>query len=121
MKRREPEIWGTTKRRRLPLALLVAGGGLGLIATAVGLGTLLAMLVRILLSTGSPLAAAACLGGVVIAGLAVGIMAVRAAARRFADGSSARRAVTLGGLVLLMALAPFMMIVVVVVLALQGG
>lgn len=121
MKRREPEIWGTTRRRRVPLAALVAGGGIGLVAVAIGLGSLLALLVRRLMEAGSPLGAAACLGGVMITGLAVGIVAVRAVAGRFAEGSTARRAVTLGGLALLMALAPFTMIVVVVALALQGG
>lgn len=121
MKRREPEIWGTTRRRHLPIALLVAGGGLALMALVAGLGTLLALLVRMLLEAGSPLGAAACLGAVVLTGLAIGIVAVRAAARRLTAGSTAQRAMVLGGLVLLMALAPFTMIAIVVALALQGG
>lgn len=121
MKRREPEIWGMTRRRQVPLALVVLGGGLALVGTVAGLGYLLALLVRMLLAGGSPLGAAACLGGVVLTGLAAGIVGVRAAAQRLADGSTARRALILGGLVLLMALAPFTMIAIVVALALQGG
>lgn len=121
MKRREPRVWGTTDRRRMPLALLVAGGGLGLIALVAGLGYLLALLARLLLAGGSPLGAAACMGGVMLTGLAIGIVTVRFAARRMGEGSTNRRAATLGGLILLMALAPFLMIAVVVALALQGG
>jgi hypothetical protein len=109
------------EKREIPTPLLIAGGGLTLVALVAGIGYLLATLVRMLLTGGNPLGAALCLGGVVLAGLAASIVAVRAAARRLADGSTARRTMTLGGLVLLMALAPFMMIVVVVVLALQGN
>ena len=120
--KREPPVWGTTeRRRRVPLPVLVAGGGLALTALVAGGGYLLAALVRALLAGGSPLGAVACLGGVMLTTLATGIVAVRLAARRMGDGSSHRRALTLGGLVLLMAMAPFLMIAVVVALALQGG
>lgn len=108
------------EKRRLSAPLLAVGGGLAAVALVIGLGYLLATLTRMLLAGGSPLGAAACLGGVVLTGIAVGIVGVRAVARRLADGSTARRAMTLGGLILLMALAPFMMIVVIVVLALPG-
>lgn len=122
MRPREQHVWGTTRRRRrAPALALVAGGGLALMGAVAALGYLLALLVRMLLEGGSPLGAAVCLGGVVLTGLAAGIVGVRVAARRLADGSSARRAMVLGGLVLLMALAPFTMIAIVVALALQGG
>lgn len=117
---REPAIWGTTPRRRLPTPAVIAGGGLLLVLLVGGVGYLMAQLVRVLMSSGSPLGAAVCLGGVVLTGLALGIVGVRAVAARLGDGSSSRRAFTLGGLILLMALAPFLMIVVVVTLAVQA-
>lgn len=122
MRPREQGVWGTTdRRRRVPTLALVAGGGLALMTAVAAIGYLLALLVRMLLAAGSPLGAAVCLGGVVLTGLAVGVVAVRVVARRLADGSTARRAMVLGGLVLIMALAPFTMIAIVVALALQGG
>jgi thiol:disulfide interchange protein len=122
MKPRERSVWGTTSRRpRLPTLLLVTGAGLALMGAVAGLGYLLALLVRMLLATGSPFGAAICLGGVVLVGLASGVVGVRVAARRLTVGSTAQRAMILGGMVLLMALAPFTMIAIVVALALQGG
>lgn len=122
MRPRERSVWGTTNQRpRVPLVVLVLGGGLALIGVVAGLGYLLALLVRLLLAAGSPLGAAVCLGGVVLTGLVIGVMAVRVAARRMTVGNTAQRSMILGGLVLLMALAPFTMIAIVVALALQGG
>jgi hypothetical protein len=122
MEPRKRRVWGTTNQpQRLPALVLVIGGGLLLMSIVAGLGYLLALLVRMLLEVGSPLGAAACLGGVVLTGLATGIVAVRVASRRLTVGSTAQRAIILGGLVLIMALAPFTMIAIVVALALQGG
>ena len=78
MRPRERGVWGTTDRQhRLPTLALVVGGGLALAGAVAGSGYLLALLVRVLLDAGSPLGAAVCLGGVVLTGLAVGVVAVR--------------------------------------------
>lgn len=114
--RKEQPVWGTTERSDGRVWLLIGGGAVLAIAVTVGLGFAMAAMLQAGIEAETPLRAAACLGGLMLVYLSGAVFAVLAAARRFAAGSSARNAVTVGGVAVLMACAPLLMIVVLLVL-----
>lgn len=114
--RREQPVWGTSGGDEGRVWMMIGGGAVIAVLATVGLGFLMAAMLRAGIEGDTPLRATAGLGGVMIAALAGAIVALRAAARRFADGSSARNAVTVGGVAVLMGCAPLLMIVVVLLL-----
>jgi hypothetical protein len=123
MRRRRDEgpVWGETGGdRERSVWPLIAGGGLLAVAATVGLSFLMAALLRAGIAGGTPLRTVACLGGLMFTVLCTAIVLVRAAARRFAVGSTARNAVTVGGFAVVMGCAPLLMILVMVLLA-RGG
>ncbi len=113
-RRNQSPVWGE-RSRRSPLPLI----GLALVALAgvVGLGAGIAALLRAGLNGGSPLLTAICLGGVILASLGLAIVLLRAGVRRLVEGQAERRMATIGGLAVLMGLAPLLIILVVILLA----
>lgn len=116
---RQP-VWGSSGGDRRFTAPVVVGLAIVVPAAFVGMGFLMAALLRAGFAERSPLLTAFCLGGLMIGFLGVSIAALRLVARRFAAGSTARHAVTIGGLAVLMGCAPFLMMLVVYLLS-RGG
>ena len=107
-----------SKRRR---TLLLAGLLLALLLGVIGLGFLLAALLRAGLDGGVPLFTAICLGGVMLTALCVAVVLIRLAARTLGEGSTAQRTITIGGFAILMGCAPLLMMLVVYLLATGGS
>lgn len=121
--RRKPErdrVWGSTGGDRPRGAPALVAAALALPAAFVGLGFLMAALLRAGVAGGSPLRTALCLGALMVAFLSTSVVLLRAVAARFAGGGAARRAVVIGGLAVLMGFAPALMILVVYLLS-RGG
>lgn len=113
-------VWGSSGGDRALTAPAAAGLALAVLAAFVGLGFLMAFVLRAGVAGGSPLLTALCLGGMMLAFLSTSVVLLRLAARRLTAGGAARHAVTIGGLAVLMGFAPFLMILVVYLLA-RGG
>lgn len=114
------KVWGSSGGDRQITAPVVAGLVLAVLVAFVGLGFLMTSVLRAGVAGGSPLVTALCLGGLMITFLSTSVVLLRVAARRFTAGSTARHAVTIGGLAVLMGFAPLLMILVVYLLS-RGG
>lgn len=103
-----------SKRRR---TLLLAGMLVAMLLGVIGLGFLLAALLRAGLDRGAPLLTTLCLSGVMFTALCVAVVLLRLAARTVGEDSTAQRTITIGGFAILMSCAPLLMILVVYLLA----